>query len=152
MLFVTASSSELLHVYAITNADIWKILQTAIAEANVASILGRFTDLGTASSSGTGASQSVSDTDVRESFNSKFPNMGVGASITISRSGDPVGRLQQPGRGGGEGCQRSRFCGASAGALDLPAGESARGRFPGSRFQHDAVFATDEAATGLKVN
>ncbi len=90
MLFVTASSSELLHVYAITNADIWKILQTAIAEANVASILGRLTDLGTASSSGTGASQSVSDTDVVNTFNSKFPNMGVGASITISRSGDPV--------------------------------------------------------------
>jgi hypothetical protein len=90
MLFVTASSSELLHAYAITNADIWKILQTAIAEANVASILGRLTDLGTASSSGTGASQSVSDTDVVNTFNSKFPNMGVGASITISRSGDPV--------------------------------------------------------------
>jgi hypothetical protein len=94
MLFVTTSTAELLHVYATTSADIWKILQTAVAEANVAGILGRLTDLGTASSSGTGSSQTVVDTDVVNTFNSKFPNMGVNASIMVSRSGDPTDAYQ----------------------------------------------------------
>ena len=88
MLFVTASTAEAVHVFATTSADIWKQLQNALSQAGVAGILGRFTDLGLASASGSGASQTVTDADVLTAFTEKFANMGVGAAMLISRAGD----------------------------------------------------------------
>jgi hypothetical protein len=58
MLFVTTVFLEMVHVYATTSADAWKLLQGAIGEGTVTDSLRRLTDLGIASASGTGSTQS----------------------------------------------------------------------------------------------
>lgn len=97
MLLVTTASLEMVHVYATTSADAWKLFQGAIGEGTVADSLRRFTDLGTASASGTGSTQSVNDSDVLAAFSSKFPSMGIRASLVISRAGDPTDALNNRG-------------------------------------------------------
>jgi len=100
MLFVTVATLEKVHVYATTSADVWKAFQGMISEATVAASLQRFTDLGIASASGTGSTQTVNDTDVTSAFTSKFPSMAIRASLMISRAGDPADALNNRGTAG----------------------------------------------------
>jgi hypothetical protein len=88
MLFVTASTVEAVHVFGGASADIWTLLQNAVAQGGVAGILGRFADLGIASAKGSGAAQTVTDSDVVTAFNGKFPNTTIGDAMVISRAGD----------------------------------------------------------------
>jgi len=88
MLFVTSSSIERVHAYA-TNADVFKNVVTAANEGKLTpDLVGRLTDLGIATASGSGAAQVVTDTNVVNAFNAAFANSGVTASILLSRSGD----------------------------------------------------------------
>jgi hypothetical protein len=89
MIFVTTNPVELQHVYATSNPDAWRLLQGQIQNSTLnPTTLNGLTDLGLASTTGTGTGQQFDDAQVQSAFKADFAEFTLAGSMMISRSGD----------------------------------------------------------------
>ena len=88
----------------------------------------------------------MNDSDiVLAAFSSKFPSMGIRASLVISRAGDPTDALEQPGKRCRQNCKGPGSVGtADTTPGDVSAGQPCGSGVPGHGRQRDAVFAAAE--------